>query len=133
VRCGALEQTLRLRLVLGLSLSIKSFFSVGMACPVQYENSHTMVLNLVLECTHLPGLFRLFRPTSYLLRFGAPGRHTQAWASPPPPPVASLPHHHHCWLSASRWSAGRYLERFSSVPRAFLERFFERFWLFLGL
>jgi hypothetical protein len=53
--------------------------------------------------------------------------HTQAWASPPPQPVASWPQHHHCWLSASRWSAGRYLERSSSVSRAVLERFFERF------
>ena len=79
------------------------------------------------------GLIRLFRPTSYLLRFGTPGRHTQAWASPPPQPVASWPHHHHCWLSASIRSAGRYLERFSSVSRAFLERFFERFWPFLGM
>jgi hypothetical protein len=66
----------------------------------------------------------VFRPTSYLLRFGTPRRHTEAWASPPPQPVASLPHHHHCWLSASRWSAGRFLERFSSVSRAFLRVFF---------
>ena len=55
--------------------------------------------------------------------FGTPGRHTQARASSPPQPVTSWPHHHHCWLSTSRRSAGRYLERFSSVPRAFLERF----------
>jgi hypothetical protein len=67
------------------------------------------------------------RPTGYLLPFDTPGRHTQAWASPPPQPVTSWPHHHHCWLSVSRRSAGRYLERFWSVPRAFLERFFERF------
>jgi hypothetical protein len=38
------------------------------------------------------GLCRLFRPTGYLLPFGAPSRHTQAWASPPPRPVASWPH-----------------------------------------
>ena len=76
------------------------------------------------------GLFWLIWLSCYLLPFGTPGRHTQAWASPPPQPVASLPHHHHCWLSASRWSAGRYLERSSSVPRAFLERFFERFGCF---
>ena len=68
------------------------------------------------------GLFRLFRPTSYLLPFGTSGRHTQARASPPPQPVASWPHHHHRWLSTSRWSAGRYLERFLSGSRAFLER-----------
>jgi hypothetical protein len=59
------------------------------------------------------GLCRLFRPTSnYLLRFGAPGRHTQAWASPPPQPVASLPHHRKAFL-----------ERSSSVSRAFLRAF----------
>ena len=40
------------------------------------------------------GLFLLFRPTSYLLPFGAPSRHIQARASPPPQPVASWPHAH---------------------------------------
>ena len=44
----------------------------------------------------------------------------------PPRPVASWPHHHQCWLNISRRSAGRYLERFSSVARAFLKRSFER-------
>ena len=68
-------------------------------------------------------LFRLFRPKCYLLPFGTPRRHTQAWVSPPPQPVASWPHHHHFWLSTSKRSAGRYLERFSSVSRALLRAF----------
>jgi hypothetical protein len=100
--------------------------------PVHTTQVVTTTGNFTSMTLKTEGLFRLFRPTGYLLPFGTTGRHTQAWASPPPQPVASWPHQHHCWLSASRRSAGRYLERFWSVSGAFLERSFERFLAVLG-
>jgi hypothetical protein len=60
-------------------------------------------------------LFRLFRTTCYILPFGTPGKHTQAWASPPSPTrceLATPPSMLVEYIETERWP----------IPRAFLDR-----------